>query len=192
MKEGVLVTRQFTTHKSTKHLWWKVLSIKTVVEMFPPEVYVYLLLWKSFCCLYFPSEFIRIPSNSQHEYEKFTALDPERHYLTLTVKDDDPAVSTTRLGVVAEANVVTLHAGRLAVVTQVHFVATETGISWLHTSKLQNTKGVMQIITSAIQNKLWVTLPIMLFIKNPFGMGVSEENTKEQTLQGKMWLFSLL
>lgn len=73
---------------------------------------------------------------------------------TLTVEDDDPAVSTAGLGVVAEANVVTLHAGRLAVVTQVHFVAAETRISWLHTSELQTTKGVMQIIASAIQNKL--------------------------------------
>lgn len=34
----------------------------------------------------------------------------------------------------------------------------------------------MQIIASAIQNKRWVTLPIMLFIINPFGMGAGEGN----------------
>lgn len=39
-------------------------------------------------------------------------------------------------------------------------------------------KGVMQINASAIQNKLCVTLPIMLFIKNPFAMVASEENAE--------------
>lgn len=36
----------------------------------------------------------------------------------------------------------------------------------------------MQINASAIQNKLCVTLPIMLFIKNPFAMVASEENAE--------------
>lgn len=49
--------------------------------------------------------------------------------LTLTVEDDDPAVSAARLGVVSKANVVTLHTGRLAAVPLVHFVAAETGVS---------------------------------------------------------------
>lgn len=54
---------------------------------------------------------------------------PTTNKLTLTVKDDDPAVSAARLGVVSEANVVTLHAGRLAAVPLVDFVAAETGVS---------------------------------------------------------------
>lgn len=59
-------------------------------------------------------------SESQNKYGK---------NLTLTVKDDDPAVSTAGLGVVAEANMVTLHVKRLFAVTLVHFIATETGVS---------------------------------------------------------------
>lgn len=60
----------------------------------------------------------------------------KRSGVTLTVENDDPAVAPTRLVVVAKANVVTLHARGLAVVLQVHLVATETGISRLHTSQL--------------------------------------------------------
>lgn len=80
-----------------------------------------------------------INSKPRHRCAKITAS--EQHQLTLTVKDDDPAVSTAGLGVVAEANVVTLHARRLAVVTRVHFVATETGITRLHSGELRSTKG---------------------------------------------------
>lgn len=66
------------------------------------------------------------PPKSKHRCEKITGAE---HQLTLTVKDDDPAVSTAGLGVVAEAYMVALRARRLAAVTLVHFVATETGVS---------------------------------------------------------------
>jgi hypothetical protein len=56
----------------------------------------------------------------------------------LTVEDDDPSISPTRLGVVTETHVVAFHAGRLAMATQVQVVATETGITRLHPGKLWN------------------------------------------------------
>lgn len=59
---------------------------------------------------------------------------------SLTVEDDDPAVAAAGLGVVAKANVVTLHARRLAMVPLVHFVATETGVPRLHAGELQEKK----------------------------------------------------
>lgn len=88
------------------------------------------------CCLVFS----RMPNHSTDV--KRSQSDSGWHWLTLTVEDDNPAVSTAGLGVVSEANMVTLHARRLAVVTRVHFVATETGVSWFHSGKLRNTKGL--------------------------------------------------
>lgn len=71
----------------------------------------------------------------------------------LTVEDDDPAVPPAGLGVVAEAHVVALLARGLAVVMQVHFVATETGVSRLHAGELQEQQEKQQIIYSG-GNKL--------------------------------------
>lgn len=65
----------------------------------------------------------------------------------LTVEDDDPAVPPAGLGVVAEAHVVALLARGLAVVMQVHFVATETGVSRLHAGELQDSKRSSRLFT---------------------------------------------
>lgn len=54
----------------------------------------------------------------------------------LTVKDDDPAISSAGLRVVPEAHVVALHVGRLATAALVHLIATETGVPRLHSGKL--------------------------------------------------------
>lgn len=56
--------------------------------------------------------------------------------LALTVKDDDPAISSAGLRVVPEAHVVALHARRLATAALVHLIATETGVPRLHSGKL--------------------------------------------------------
>lgn len=56
---------------------------------------------------------------------------------TLTIKDDDPAISTAGLGVVSKANMVALLARRLPMVLQVNLISTETGISGFHACELQ-------------------------------------------------------
>lgn len=66
--------------------------------------------------------------------------DPTGPEEELTVKDDDPAVPPARLRVVPEADVVAVHAGRLAVVLQLHLVSTETGVSGLHPGQLQQSQ----------------------------------------------------
>jgi len=104
---------------------------------------------------------------------------------TLTVEDDDPTVATAGLGVVAEANVVTLHARRLAVISLVHLVATETGIPGLHAGQLRENKqkkeGICKLSHQQLKNKLWVTRPIMHFIINPFGAVEENQSNDRET-----------
>ena len=55
---------------------------------------------------------------------------------------------------VAEADVVAVHAGRLAPVPRIHLVAAETGISRLHAGELQKHKSrVVRAAASVTQNK---------------------------------------
>lgn len=55
----------------------------------------------------------------------------------LTVEDDDPAVSSAGLRVVAEAHVVALGARRVGAAKLVHLVIAETGVARLHAGQLQ-------------------------------------------------------
>lgn len=55
----------------------------------------------------------------------------------LTVKDDDPAISSAGLRVVAEADVVALGAGRVSAAVLIHLVTAEAGVARLHAGQLQ-------------------------------------------------------
>lgn len=55
----------------------------------------------------------------------------------LTVKDDDPAIASAGLRVVAEADVVALGAGRVGAAVLIHLVTAEAGVARLHAGELQ-------------------------------------------------------
>lgn len=66
----------------------------------------------------------------------FLGLGQQRAQGILTVKEDDPAVAATGLGVIPEADAVALGAGCLPVLPVIRIISTEASIAGLHPGKL--------------------------------------------------------
>lgn len=66
----------------------------------------------------------------------FPSLGQRRARSILTVKDDDPAVAPTGLGVVPEANTAALSTGCLPVLPVIRVVSTEARVARLYPGKL--------------------------------------------------------
>lgn len=71
---------------------------------------------------------LRLIPNIICDFEGFCMLEVTSE-AALTVKDDDPAVSSAGLCVVAEADMVALRAGRVSAAALVHLITAEAGIA---------------------------------------------------------------